>query len=201
MRTPTYKKGLKAVLALIFCAVPVSCVTINIYFPAEEVQRTAEQIVDDIRQNPPQSKIHSHRFALLPRLLQRVEISLGPAVAHAQSETTVSNAAIRSLKDRMRSRNSQLVPYFSAGAIGENNRGFLEIRDTASLDLKSRAELSRLVDAENNDRRQLYNEVARALNIDPGQIGRVQSIFAEEWQRSAGSGWPIQRADGAWVKK
>jgi hypothetical protein len=40
------------------------------------------------------------------------------------------------------------------------------------------------VDAENKDRRVLYQEVAKALKIDPAQTDRVATIFAKEWQKS-----------------
>ncbi len=202
MGTTALRRTWKAALSLVFCSILISCVTIHIYFPAEEVQRTAEEIVTDIRQVPPQSQERTLRgTTLLSSLFQRVDLHLAPASAHARVETTVSNAAIRSLKDRMRSRNSQLVPFFNEGAIGENNRGYLEILDTSGLDLRSRANVNRLAEAENTDRRQLYTEVARALNIDPGQISRIETIFAEEWQKSAQSGWFVQQPDGSWVRK
>jgi len=52
------------------------------------------------------------------------------------------------------------------------------------LGLKEKRDLNNLVTAENNDRKTLYEEVAKALKIDPGQIGKVAEIFAKEWQRS-----------------
>ena len=181
-----------------------SCVTINIYFPAEEVKRAAEEIVRDIRQTPetrnetapPSKSPQSEGF-----LRRSFTVLIETPQAHAQPETTVSNAAIRELKDRMRSRQAGLAPFFSQGAIGENNQGYVDLRDAGSLDVKSRAQVQRLMNAENQDRKQLYGEVARALNVDAGQIGRIGTIFANEWQKTASPGWPIQQPDGRWVKK
>jgi hypothetical protein len=51
------------------------------------------------------------------------------------------------------------------------------------LNLKEKRDLNGLVDAENSDRKTLYSEVAKALKIDPGQIGRIAGIFAKEWQK------------------
>ena len=45
-------------------------------------------------------------------------------------------------------------------------------------------DLNALVDAENKDRNRLYEVVAKALNIDPGQIDKIEKIFAREWQKS-----------------
>jgi hypothetical protein len=39
------------------------------------------------------------------------------------------------------------------------------------------------VAAENGDRRKLYGEIAKAMKIDPSQVGRIGEIFAKEWQK------------------
>jgi uncharacterized protein YdbL (DUF1318 family) len=52
------------------------------------------------------------------------------------------------------------------------------------MDIKDKRTLRNLVSAENKDRRQLYSEVAKALNIDPAQVDKVAAIFAKEWQKS-----------------
>ncbi|MBW1667783.1 MAG: DUF1318 domain-containing protein, partial [Deltaproteobacteria bacterium] len=52
------------------------------------------------------------------------------------------------------------------------------------LNLKQKRNLKSLISAENRYRKQLYAEVARALNIDPSQINKVAEIFAKEWQKS-----------------
>jgi len=43
--------------------------------------------------------------------------------------------------------------------------------------------------------------VAKALDIDASQIGRIRQIFAEQWSGKAHPGWMVQKADGSWVKK
>jgi uncharacterized protein YdbL (DUF1318 family) len=50
--------------------------------------------------------------------------------------------------------------------------------------LKDKRDVKALADAENKDRRQLYQEVARALEIDKSNMSRVAEIFAVEWQKS-----------------
>ena len=62
-------------------------------------------------------------------------------------------------------------------------------------------DLKSLVEAENRDRRALYQEVAKSMNISSDQIGKVQRIFAQKWQRSADRGWWIQKEDLQWVQK
>lgn len=173
----------------------LSCVTINIYFPEATVKRAAEEIVEDVRKPAEKEKNKA-----LPGLGSGSSFSLVPA-AYAQQETEVSSPAIRALKDSLRERFLKLRPFFERGSVGEANTGFVEIRDETGLSLKEKADLRNLVKEENADRKNLYAEVARALNIDPSQISRIQKIFAESWIASSEPGWWVQKEDGEWVKK
>lgn len=179
------------------------CVTVNIYFPAAKVEKAAEQIVDDVygkQQETPEAKPESEQeqrssvFSLLAS-------AFGPAEAWAQDAASISNAAIRGLKQEIAENHKQLLPYYQTGNIGITNQGFLEIRSTEGLALQDTAKLKRLTAADNQAREKLYKEVAAAMNIDPSQIGKVQSVFADQWRGKAGAGWWIQQNDGSWVQK
>ena len=186
------------------------CVTVNIYFPAAKVEKTAEKIVDEVYQEkkdtaPPEQpeqkgKPQSLNEGGVPRRLASLEW-LGPAPAHAEEATTVSNAAIRALKDQIGRRHQELLPYYQQGQVGINKDGYLEVRDTGGLALPQVAALKRLVDADNAARRQLYDEVAKALGLKPGQVAQVQQIFAKQWRDKAQAGWAVQGDDGKWVRK
>jgi uncharacterized protein YdbL (DUF1318 family) len=126
--------------------------------------------------------------------------SLIPA-AYAQKEVEVSTPAIRALKQSLKERFPKLRPFFDKGNIGETNDGFIQIRDEAGLNLKEKGMLRNLEKDENGDRRNLYAEVAKALDVDPSQINRVRKIFAERWIMEAKAGWLIQKENGEWVKK
>jgi uncharacterized protein YdbL (DUF1318 family) len=189
---------LLAALSLAFLA---ACVTVNIYFPASKVERTAETIVDDVYreggQGAPEQEMEQEDSSALSVLLAW----LGPATAHAQQATEVSNAAIRGLKQQIAQHHQQLVPYYGKGNVGIAGNGMLEVRNTDGLGVSEVAQLRRLVAADNQARSQLYQEVAKALDIDPSQVGKVQDIFAKEWRQRAQSGWWIQEDNGNWVKK
>ena len=160
-----------------------ACVTINIYFPAEKVESVAGEIVDDIRGPRPEDRPDSDQKR--QGFLRGRSLLAGlVAVAWAQDATTVSNPAIRELKDRMKNRYAQLKPWFANGILQEGNDGFVAIAQADKLGLKDRGTVRNLVTAENNDRENLYREVAKALNIDPSQVGRIAEIFAKEWQKS-----------------
>ena len=176
-----------------------ACVTVNIYFPAAEVQKTADEIVDDIYgppsgQDSPSQEDQSFLWHFLD--------ALGPAkVCAAESATQVSNAAIRGLKAQMRQNHKQLEPFYNSGAVGITNQGLLTIRESSSLSLAQKGTLRSLVKKDNEAREQLYAEVAKALDLKPNQVADVQEIFARTWQEKAESGWWIQKDNGEWVQK
>ena len=160
-----------------------ACVTINIYFPAEKVESVAGEIVDEIRGKKTEGKQESDQKTQSALNWKKLAV-LSPSLAWASDATEVSNAAIRALKQRMKERFAQMKAYFQKGMLAEGDDGYVALGSIDSLDLKSRRDLKNLVDAENNDRRSLYMEVAKALNIDPGQLSKIESIFAKEWQKS-----------------
>jgi uncharacterized protein len=191
------RRTIKTVQTLALLLALSACVTVNIYFPAAQVERTAEQIVDDVYGKSAGEQSFLERTGAL-HLLAGL---LAPSTAHAQEATTVSNSAIRGLKEQISGRHQELLPFYGSGNVGITREGYLEVLETKGLSLQQVAALKRLVQADNNDRQKLYAEVAKALNLDPGQVKKVEEIFARQWQDKAGSGWPIQNADGKWTGK
>jgi len=177
----TYRKTLW-ITASVFASMIVACVTINIYFPAEKVESVAGEIVDEIRGQGPGGKESLFRPDRLPDLERTLRALVCP-FAWAEEPLTVSNPTIRALKDRMKARYAQMKPFYVKGMLTEGNNGYVALGDTGALGLKEKRDLNTLVSAENNDRKQLYLEVAKALKIDPSQANRVAEIFAKEWQK------------------
>jgi hypothetical protein len=164
----------------------LACVTVNIYFPAEQVETMAGEIVDEIRgQEGGQKGLEEQSFLMhIERsFLQSALMLLSPSNAWAQDATTISNATIRALKEKMKTRYAQLKPYYQKRMLQEGDDGYISIAQTDELGLKEKRDLKALVDAENKDREALYAEVARALVIDSSQINKVAEIFAKEWQK------------------
>ncbi len=178
----------KAIVPAAAAVAIISCITVNIYFPEGEIRKTAEEIVNDVRGGEKKEDIKDGSFSLFPKL-------------YAQQETEVTTPKIRALKESMKARLAQLVPHFEEGRIGEANTGFLQVLNEEGLGLKDRAVFRKLVKDENQDRTDLYAEVAKATDVDSSQIERIQKIFAEYWISSARAGWMVQQADGSWVKK
>ena len=160
-----------------------ACVTINIYFPAEEVKSVAGEIVNDIRGQdenegaPPPSEDQSSLF-------RRTPFAFLLSQAWAQDATKISNPTIRSLKEKMKSRYPRLKPYYQKGVLKEGSDGYVALSNTGGLGLKEKRDLNALVDAENRDRKLLYQEVAKAMKIDSSQVNKIAEIFATEWEKS-----------------
>jgi len=179
-------------------ALIAACVTVNVYFPAAKVEEAAQQIVEEVYQEKgvkPQT-----RLGPAPATGGWMAW-LGPRAAYAEEAATVSNAAIRAVKDQIAQRHTQLAPHYAKGQVGIDRDGFLQVRDTGGLGLSEVAAVKRLVEADNAARSQLYAEVARALDLKPQQVSQVQEVFAREWRGKAQAGWWVQDDAGAWNKR
>jgi len=183
-----------------------ACVTINIYFPEAVVKEAAEEIVDEVRSEEDKDKEKKNVFAEWDENKSENAASNGtftfvPSVYAQEQVTQVSSPKIRALKSTLKERFPQLRPFYNQGRIGETNDGLLVVRNEEELSLKDKSHLRRLVKEENSDRKELYAEVAEALNIDPDQVPRIQKIFAENWIRKSRPGWWIQTEEGRWIRK
>jgi len=177
----------------------LACITVNIYFPEATVRQTAEEIVTEIQKKAAE-KAGEEPIKQHSAMPKKGGFSFVP-LAYAQEETTVSNPAIRALKLTIADHLASLMPSFAAGNAGLTNKGLVEIRDESGLNLQAKAALRTLVKEDNSDRMKLYQEVAKALNIEASQIERIQKIFAENWIKGAKPGWWVQQEDGTWIKK
>lgn len=206
MRT-LFGATLLAVLAL------SACVTINVYFPAAEVEQAARQFVDDVigepagnTPPPPPPRVDAGGgMAASPasRRSPRFDpVGWFIGSAHAQSvDLTLNTPAIQAIRERMRNRfRSDLSAGFDAGALGFDRNGNVVVRDASAVSLRDRAALNQAVADDNRDRNALYREIAVA-NGHPEWENRVRETFAREWIAGARSGWWYQEASGDWRQR
>ncbi|NOU23304.1 MAG: YdbL family protein [Methyloglobulus sp.] len=195
-----------------------ACVTINIYFPAAAAEKVADEIIKDIQGNAPQkpqqkpepgqpgsqskpeSKIgHPDFQASFYKLIdQAINLVISPAQA-AEADLSIDSAEIKQLRAAMEKRFSALQGFYTAGVIGIKADGFLAVRDAASVPLKDRNQVNKLVAGENADRQALYQAIANA-NGHPEWVSQIKSTFATRWISNAQSGWWYQ-SSGAWKQK
>lgn len=182
-----------------------ACVTINIYFPAAAAEKAADEIIKDIQGViPPKTQVEPK--ASLPdwqtAMYQLIDHAINIAVpsAHAdEANLTIDSPEIRKLRATMESRFATLRGFYASGAIGIQADGLLTVRDAASVPLKDRNQVNKLVAAENADRQNLYLAIANA-NGHPDWAGQIKSTFAARWVSNAQPGWWYQ-SGGSWKQK
>ena len=99
------------------------------------------------------------------------------------------------VRERRRSRRDQIKAWKSAQLIGENNKGLLEAR-TADGSLSD--SVKKVVDAENADRRLVFQAIAGKQNIPVESV--AQLMGARMAERSAEGTW-VQDGAGKWTVK
>ena len=120
-------------------------------------------------------------------------------VASAQVNIEINTPGVTALKKSMHDRHGQLAEFYNNGAVGLTSDGMIAVRDANAVPLAARQKVNGLVAAENQDRKALYAEIARA-NGHPEWEGDIRNTFAQRWVQHAQAGWWIQ-SGGTWKKK
>lgn len=90
-------------------------------------------------------------------------------------------------------RFSALKQLKAQGAIGENNRGYVEAFGGG--------EAAMVAQAENQDRGVLYRAIVDQNGLGPQGMTQVEMVFAEVQRDKASSGEKIQLPSGTWSQK
>ncbi len=116
---------------------------------------------------------------------------LSAALLLGVASVTLHAQDLGAVKGRMAQRLSKLDAFKAQGLIGENNRGFVDLRggDTAAGDV---------VAGENRDRGEVYAALAKQTGGTADQVGRVR---AKQIAAGSAAGVWLQREDGSWYKK
>ena len=96
-----------------------------------------------------------------------------------------------SIKDRMLARIPAINALKDKGAVGENNKGFLEFRTSDKSEQK-------LVAEENKDRKSVYGAIAKNQQVDIVLVGQRR---AKQISAKGSKGHWFQKPDGTWYKK
>lgn len=109
---------------------------------------------------------------------------IGAAVATAL-------AGAGDLKKRMAARQPAINALKAGGIVGENNQGYLTLR-------KKQGDKKALVDAENADRRNVYQVIAKQQGTTAEHVGRRRALKIAD---IAAQGTWLQNAKGKWYQK
>lgn len=96
------------------------------------------------------------------------------------------------LRAHMAARLPAIDDLKAKGVIGENNRGFVEVRDHGT------AAAGSVVADENRDREAVYAIIAKETGATPASVG---SARAKQIATNSRSGVWVQDESGAWKKK
>ena len=121
-------------------------------------------------------------------------ISAAPICFAAQYDIKEMTPGVKAALDSRRDRFDQLHQLKEQGAVGENNHGYIEV-------LNGDAQAQSLADAENKDRKFIYQTIVEQNNLPADAISTVESIFAQVQRDKANTGESIQSEDGQWTKK
>ena len=104
---------------------------------------------------------------------------------------TADAYAAESIKERMISRLPVINDLKARGVIGENNLGFLEF-------VGNRKEKADVVEAENMDRKTVYEAIAKKQGATVELVGQHRAVQIADKARP---GELLQDANGKWYKK
>jgi uncharacterized protein len=193
--------------SILGAAMLAACVTINIYFPAAAAEKVADEIIKDIQNSAPQkpqpklepktdnSGLDTSFYQLIDHVINLV---VSPAQA-AEADLSIDSPEIKQLTASMENRFAALQGYYASGVIGIKADGLLAVRDVASVPLKDRNQVNKLVGSENSDRQALYQAIANA-NGHPDWARQIKATFATRWVSNAKAGWWYQ-SDSNWKQK
>lgn len=126
------------------------------------------------------------RYSALMSLLVAVALSLAPSTARADTE--------EELKKKIADQQPQVTKQKDAGKIGETAEGYLAAVKEEYL---KEAEVKKLVDEANDNRRKVYAIIAKRQNTT---VEAVAAVAGARNIKGAKAGHYVKGADGKWVK-
>ena len=142
------------------------------------------------------------KLPAMVRGLVCASVLLGLAAGQAQSKPTPDPRL--ELKERMKQRHPQLEKVRDGGKVGETAAGLVEAVKPASAAEKTDAAdpksmtIGELVEAENKDRKALFELLAQDLKLTPAEVGKQNGIRSLE--KATDEHW-LKLEDGRWVQK
>jgi uncharacterized protein YdbL (DUF1318 family) len=199
-------KAIRLPSTLVLMLFAVSCVTINVYFPAAAAEKAADRIIKDVYgESPAPASTPEPASRYIEPGMSASRMAGGVLYwlitpAEAAADFSIKTPAIQKIEANMASRHRQLEPYYASGAVGMTRDGLITVRDQKAIPLQERKQVSQIVAGENQDRNALYAEIARA-NGHPEWEKDVRQTFARRWVANAPSGWWYMDESGKWKRK
>lgn len=180
---------------IVLVGLMVGCVVIPDTFDANinVTIRHIEQQADDFLDYVEGKKDTLEPSGEQSSLLQRAWNFVSPIQTAHAAETNLNSPRVKQIGAKMKERYAEVVAIKKTGAVGETNRGLLElVKPDLITDGDEKNKVQRVIAAENDDRKALYKEIAR-LNEDQNMsVGQVEQVYALERLERADSGELVQ---------
>jgi uncharacterized protein YdbL (DUF1318 family) len=184
-----------------------ACVTVNVNFPEATVQRAAGDYVEELykaRDREKESAPATPPPATKPTSKIHWENFLGIPSAHAidvSATFQIKSAKTAQIQARQAERLKALLESKKAGHVGETSDGYISLDANSQLKPLMKKSLQPLVDAENQDRKDLYQEILSINHMSGMQSKSIETSFARSFQAASPSGTWVQSAEGKWSQK
>lgn len=153
---------------------------------------------------PGSTKFSSNEFvapvlSLSHWLANGFDFLISPVYA-AEINFNISSPIIQALQEQMAERHKRLKKGYQNGAIGYTHNGLIALRDPKKVPLRSFQKVERWIEEENQDRLDLYTQIAVANGHPEWEI-QIRQTFAEQWIEHAEPGWWYQDKEQQWQRK
>ena len=182
-----------------------ACVTVNVNFPEATVQKAAGDYVEELYKAKDRSKDSDPSPAKPTSQIdwQGLTDFLIPS-AHAVDITAtfqVKSAKTSQIQSRQAGRLEKVIEAKKAGHIGEGSNGYLSFDHDPQLKPLLKKSLQPVVDAENQDRKELYSEILSLNHMSSSNLKSIETSFARSFQSASPAGTWVQSAEGKWSQK
>ncbi len=116
--------------------------------------------------------------------------ALDPMPTAYAAELKKSSPLLKQIATKLRERHVKVAELKASECLGENNRGYVELRECDALaESEARNAAQKLLAEENKDRKALYNEIARLNRDQEGvTISMIEGVYALERLKRAKPG-------------
>ena len=135
-------------------------------------------------------------FALGCLHAQDVKDMINSSEAYAQQRVAYPSEVQKAI-DQRKDRWEKIKSLESKGVIGENNRGYIQVRNISKAG-QARKDVPDLVKKENEDRQQVYRYVSQKSGVT---LQETEKLFAKSTRADAPTGTPVENAVGKWKAK
>lgn len=112
-------------------------------------------------------------------------------MAQASYDIKEMTPAVKSALESRKARFGELKSLKAQGLVGENNRGYVQL-------LGGPAQNKSVVDAENRDRKLIYQTIVEQNGLAADSLATVEKVFAKVQANKADHGEKVQDEAGQW---